>query len=120
MYQHLGLGELKLTKITLKLADRSIKIPKREIKDVLIKVGEFVFPVDFIILDTEPMMNPRGQIPVILARFWFAIIAVYVDNMNLIGILEKLEKTASQLKSKFEMKNLGKTQFYLGLSSSIV
>jgi len=37
------------------LADRSIKIPRSEIKDVLIKVGEFIFPVDFIILDTEPM-----------------------------------------------------------------
>ena len=24
--------------------------------------------MDFIILDTEPMMNPRGQIPVILGR----------------------------------------------------
>ena len=36
MYQQLGLGELKLTTITLSLADRSIKIPKGTVEDVLI------------------------------------------------------------------------------------
>ena len=36
MYQQLGLGELKLTTITLSLADRSIKIPKGMVEDVLI------------------------------------------------------------------------------------
>ena len=50
------------------MADRSIKIPRGEIKDVLIKVDEFIFPVDFIILDTESMMNSRGQILAILGR----------------------------------------------------
>jgi len=32
------------------------------------------------------------------SHFRFAIIAVYVDDMNLIGTLKKLEKTASNLK----------------------
>ena len=36
MYKHLGLGELKPTTITLSLADRSIKIPKGTVEDVLI------------------------------------------------------------------------------------
>ena len=36
MYKHLRLGELKLTTITLSLADRSIKIPKGTVEDVLI------------------------------------------------------------------------------------
>ena len=36
MYKQLGLGELKSTSITLSLADRSIKIPKGTIEDVLI------------------------------------------------------------------------------------
>ena len=36
MYKQLGLGELKPTSITLSLADRSIKIPKGTIEDVLI------------------------------------------------------------------------------------
>ena len=36
MYKQLGLGELKPTTITLSLADRSIKIPKGTVEDVLI------------------------------------------------------------------------------------
>jgi len=35
LYQQLGLGELSPTRVTIQLADRSVKIPKREIKDVL-------------------------------------------------------------------------------------
>ena len=36
MYKYLGLGELKLTSITLSLANRSIKILKGTVEDVLI------------------------------------------------------------------------------------
>jgi len=39
VYQQLGVGELKPTKITLQLADRSIKVSKGQIDNVLIKVG---------------------------------------------------------------------------------
>ena len=52
MYKQLGLGELKPTSITLSLVDRSIKIPKGTIEDVLIQVDKFYYPVDFVILDT--------------------------------------------------------------------
>jgi hypothetical protein len=45
----------------------------------------------------------------------FAIVAVYVDDMNLIGTLDELKETAKYLKSEFEMKDLGKTWFCLGL-----
>ena len=45
MYKQLGLGELKPTSITLSLADRSIKIPKGTIEDVLIQVDRFYYPV---------------------------------------------------------------------------
>ena len=44
------------------------------------------------------------------------IIAVYVDDLNLIGTPEELIKTANNyLKKKFEMKGLGKTRYCLGL-----
>jgi hypothetical protein len=39
----------------LQLVDRSVKIPWGIIKDVLIKVDKFYFPVDFIMLDTKPV-----------------------------------------------------------------
>ena len=45
----------------------------------------------------------------------FAIIAVYVDDLNLIGTSEELIKTVDYLKKEFEMKDLGKTKYCLGL-----
>jgi hypothetical protein len=35
-------------------------------EDVLIKVDKFYFPVDFVVLDTEPVPNLGNQILVIL------------------------------------------------------
>ena len=45
----------------------------------------------------------------------FAIRAVYVHDMNLIGTPEELQKIADYLKHEFEMKDLGKTKYCLGL-----
>ena len=45
----------------------------------------------------------------------FTIIAVYVDDLNIIGISEEISETVSYLKSEFEMKDLGRTKFCLGL-----
>ena len=68
MYNQLGLGELKPTSITLSLADRSIKIPKRTIEDVLIQVDRFYYPVDFVVLNTEPVAVGANHVPIILRR----------------------------------------------------
>ncbi|RVW62218.1 hypothetical protein CK203_061647 [Vitis vinifera] len=53
VYKQLGLGELKPTSITLSLADRSVKIPRGMIEDVLVQVDKFYYPVDFVVLDTD-------------------------------------------------------------------
>ncbi|GKV50529.1 hypothetical protein SLEP1_g57232 [Rubroshorea leprosula] len=45
----------------------------------------------------------------------FAIIAVYVDDINIIGTSGELEKAIEYLKKEFEMKDLGTTKFCLGL-----
>ena len=68
MYKQLGLGELKPTSITLSLADRSIKKPKGTIEDVLIQVDRFYYPVDFVVLDTEPVAVGPNHVPIILGR----------------------------------------------------
>ncbi|XP_077215753.1 uncharacterized protein LOC143850384 [Tasmannia lanceolata] len=68
VYQQLGLGELKSTTVTLQLVDRSVKTPKWMVEDVLVKVGEFLFYVDFIVLDTQPVEHVKDQIPIILGR----------------------------------------------------
>ena len=82
VYQALGLGELQKTNVTLQLADRSVKIPKGIIEDVLIKVGDFVFPVDFVVLETEQVKNPKNQIPIILGRPFLATSNALINCRN--------------------------------------
>ena len=69
VYVDLGLGELEPTNITLQLADRSVKIPRGIVKDVLVQVDKFYFPVDFVVLNTQPVVNQGTQFPVILGNF---------------------------------------------------
>ncbi|GJT98319.1 mitochondrial proton/calcium exchanger protein-like protein isoform X1 [Tanacetum coccineum] len=45
-YLNLGLGELALTKLTVELADKTVKYPKGIAENVLVGVGKFVFPID--------------------------------------------------------------------------
>ena len=45
----------------------------------------------------------------------FCIISVYVDDINIIGTRKETEEATSCLKMKFEMKNLEKTKYCLGL-----
>jgi len=45
----------------------------------------------------------------------FAIVIVYVDDLNLVGNLEELVKTTTYLKDEFEIKDLRKIKFYFGL-----
>ena len=68
VYEQLGLGELKPTTITLSIADRSIKIPKGTVEDVLIQVDKFYYPVDFVVLDTKPVVVGANYMPIILGR----------------------------------------------------
>jgi hypothetical protein len=52
VFRSLNLGELKPTSVTLLLADRSVKVPRGIVKYVLVQVDKFIYPVDFIVLDT--------------------------------------------------------------------
>ena len=72
VYVELGLGELEPTNITLQLADRSVKIPRRIVNDVLVQVDKFYFLVDFVVLDTQPVVNQGTQFPMILGRPFLA------------------------------------------------
>ncbi|XP_026377048.1 uncharacterized protein LOC113271381 [Papaver somniferum] len=72
VYEQLGLGEMKPTRITLQLADRPVKIPRGIIEDVLVQVEKFIYPVDFVILDTQPVSSQDINIPIILGRLFLA------------------------------------------------
>ena len=45
--------------VVLQFADRSTKIPRGIVEDVLIQVDKFYFPIDFIIIDTQPIQDSR-------------------------------------------------------------
>ena len=86
MYKQLGLGELKPTSITLSLADRSIKIPKGAVEDVLIQVDKFYYPIDFVVLDTEPAAAGANYVPIILGRPFLVTSNVIINCRN--GVMQ--------------------------------
>ncbi|GJW93547.1 reverse transcriptase domain-containing protein [Tanacetum coccineum] len=63
-YTNLGLGILSHTRLTIELADRTIKQPRGIAENVLVRIGKFIFPIDFIILD----IPEDNDVPLILGR----------------------------------------------------
>ena len=86
VYKQLGLGELKPTNITLSLADRSVKILKGIVEDVLVKVDKFYYPVDFVVLDTEPITSGPNHVPIILGRPFLATSNAIINFRN--GVMQ--------------------------------
>ncbi|GKA15139.1 putative reverse transcriptase domain-containing protein [Tanacetum coccineum] len=74
-YLNLGLGELAHTRLTVELADRTVKYPKGIAKNVLVGIGKFTFPVDFIILD----MLEDIKVPLILGRPFLSTARAKID-----------------------------------------
>lgn len=83
--EKLNLGELKPTSVTLLLADRSIKIPRGILEDLLVQVDKFIYHVDFIVLDTQPI-EVHNEIPIILGRPFLATSNALINCRN--GIMK--------------------------------
>jgi len=81
VFQSLNLGELKPTSVTLLLADRSIKVPRGIVEDMLVQVDKFIYPVDFIVLDTQPV-EACNSIPVILGCPFLATSNALINCKN--------------------------------------
>ncbi|GJR06443.1 putative reverse transcriptase domain-containing protein [Tanacetum coccineum] len=75
IYLNLGLGELAHTRLTVKLSDRTMKYPKGIPENILVEIGKFTFPVDFIILD----MPEDIKVPLILGRPFFYTARAKID-----------------------------------------
>ncbi|GJX58809.1 gag-pol polyprotein [Tanacetum coccineum] len=74
-YLNLGLGEFAHTKLTVELADRTMKYPKGISENILVRIGKFTFPVDFIILD----MLEDIKVPLILGRPFLSTVRAKID-----------------------------------------
>ncbi|XP_057450393.1 uncharacterized protein LOC130741551 [Lotus japonicus] len=105
MFERLNVGELKPTMMMLQLADRSIVAPWGVREDVLVRAGEFEFPVDFVIID----MDEDSKIPLILGRPFLATsqakINVGKGTISLRVADEKITFTIFDLKPKPVEKN---------------
>ncbi|GKD73382.1 retrovirus-related pol polyprotein from transposon TNT 1-94 [Tanacetum coccineum] len=109
-YLNLGLGELTHTKLTVELADKTVKYPKGIAENVLVGIGKFAFLVDFIILD----MSEDIKVPLILERPFLstahAKIDVYKRNITIrVGeenIIFKNVKPASSIIKRVYMLSL--------------
>ncbi|GJR91325.1 mitochondrial proton/calcium exchanger protein-like protein isoform X1, partial [Tanacetum coccineum] len=109
-YLNLGLGELAHTKLTVELADRTVKYPKGIAKNMLVGIGKFVFPVDFIILD----MPEDIRVPLILGRPFLSTIRAKIDIFKR-KITLRVGKEKKIFKSVKHASSLIKKVYMLGL-----
>ena len=75
MVKRLSLGERTPIAVTLQMEDRIMAHPEGVLQDVLIKVGKFIFPVDFVVMD----MEEDAQVPLLLGRPFLATGAALID-----------------------------------------
>ena len=89
MHKRLGLGPIKHVCMTIEMVDRTVSIPKGIVKNVLVKIDEFTFPVDFVILD----MEEDSEFPIILGRPLLATAHAMIDVFSkLISLRVKNKK----------------------------
>nr|XP_016452659.1 PREDICTED: uncharacterized protein LOC107777182 [Nicotiana tabacum] len=85
IFRKLDLGEMKDIGVSLQFPEQSTKKPKGIIKNVLVRVDKFVFPVDFILLEMKECPCPDE--PMILGRPFLttgrAIIDVHQEQLIL-------------------------------------
>ncbi|XP_016690682.1 uncharacterized protein [Gossypium hirsutum] len=75
IYRRLGLGELQENIVTLQLVGRSLVHPKGFLEDVLMRDMQFIFLVDFIMLDFEKDL----KISIVLERPFLATSKATID-----------------------------------------
>ena len=73
--KRLSFGELIPTTMTLQMADRNMAQLKGVLEDLLIKVGKFIFPMDFVVMN----MEEDTQVPLLLGRPFLATGAALIN-----------------------------------------
>ncbi|XP_059295613.1 uncharacterized protein LOC132048950 [Lycium ferocissimum] len=105
IYKQSGLGMPRPTTMRLQMADRSIKRPVGMVDDVLVRVGKFMLPTDFVILDCAV----DRDIPIIFGRPFLATGRALMDSeKNEIKFrVNDEEVTFHSTKFKMEEESLG-------------
>ncbi|GJX58298.1 DNA-directed DNA polymerase [Tanacetum coccineum] len=75
LFRRLGISELKPTRMSIQLANRSVKYPIGVCENILVKVNKFIFLVDFVVLET----NEDELVLIILGRLFLATARAVID-----------------------------------------
>ncbi|XP_016199769.1 uncharacterized protein LOC107640784 [Arachis ipaensis] len=75
LMKKMAIDKVKPIRMSLQMTDRSLKIPNGVVENLLVKLGKFIFPVDFVILD----MEEEGHNSIILGRLFLATVRAIND-----------------------------------------
>ncbi|XP_057739973.1 uncharacterized protein LOC130957095 [Arachis stenosperma] len=75
MMKRMRIEEAKPTRMALQLADKTFKFSHGVVEDLLVKVGEFIFLADFVVLDLEEEANTS----IIIGRPFLATAGAIID-----------------------------------------
>ncbi|XP_073219729.1 uncharacterized protein [Cicer arietinum] len=78
IFNSLALGPLQSTSVTIQLANRRNARPTRLVEDILVRVNELIFHVDFCILDMEGE-NKSNMTPIIFDRPFLKTVRTKID-----------------------------------------
>ncbi|XP_058733056.1 uncharacterized protein LOC131604643 [Vicia villosa] len=73
--EKLNMGDLRPTKMSIQLADQSVKYPVGVLENIPVRIGQFYIPTDFIIMDIKEDVNT----PIILGRPFLATTGAIID-----------------------------------------
>ncbi|XP_074267374.1 uncharacterized protein LOC141590706 [Silene latifolia] len=106
IFKSLDLGDLKPTRVSLQLADRSVKFPIGVIEDVPLVVGKLVIPCDFFVMDMPEDYN----VPIILGRPCLATGGAMIDvKSGKLSLQVGEDRVEFELHKSMEAPSLGDT-----------
>jgi Aspartyl protease len=93
IFDRIGVGELVSTRISLQLADGSVKYLVGQVEDLPLQVGKFYIPIDFVVIEIDEDPNT----PLILGRSFLNTVGTQIDVRG--GKLTfEIEKEKSQIR----------------------
>jgi hypothetical protein len=71
----MGIGELKLTRMTIQLADASVRLPLGIVEDLPVQVGKKIVSRDFVVME----MEEDNEVPINQGRAFLRIDGVFTN-----------------------------------------
>ncbi|XP_039146788.1 uncharacterized protein LOC120284029 [Dioscorea cayenensis subsp. rotundata] len=114
LFLKLGLEDLRPTRMTLQLSDRSVRKTRGVVEDVLVKVDKLIILVNFVILD----MDDNVKVPLFLGHPFLNTSVALIDEVLALNPLYKyledievkeVEEQISTPPPKQQEENLKKT-----------